>query len=185
MLKKILIGSLMAAMCAGLAVAQTFNDPGKWNAFNDAANGGSSTIKLASATETVEGKETLVFTATGAVTTKYQYGFVGIAIDADKTTLEILKTGKGISFKTKGDGKKYRVKVETTDITDYDVYGYVFVAPTDKAKEFVIKYSDLTQEGWGAKKKFNPANIVKISFQTIGQPIPSFSIKLFDLKANK
>ena len=183
MMKRIIIGSLLAAFCAVFAGAQTFTDPGKWNAYNDTSNGGNSTIKLASATESFGGKDYLVFSATGAVTTKYQYGFIGIAVTPDASTLQILKTGKGITFKTKGDGKKYRVKIETSDITDFDMYGYVFVAPTDNAKEITVKFSDLTQEGWGAKKKFNPANIVKISFQTIGQPIPSYSIKLFDLKA--
>jgi endoglucanase len=183
MMKRVLIGSLLAVFCAVFAGAQTFNDSSKWNAYTDSANGGSSTVKFSSATETVDGKEYLVFTATGAVTTKYQYGFIGIAVAPDQPTLQILKTGKGITFKTKGDGKKYRVKVETSDVKDFDMYGYVFVAPTDKAAEITVKFSDLTQEGWGAKKKFNPANIVQISFQTIGQPIPSYSIKLFDLKA--
>lgn len=185
MIKRILFGSLLIAFCAGFAGAQSFTDPTKWNAFTDAVNGGSSTINLTNASEKIDGQEYLVFSASGTVTTKFQYGLVGIAVTPDKATLEILMTSKGISFKTKGDGKKYRVKVETSDITDFDMYGYTFVAPTDNAKEFTIKFSDLTQEGWGAKKKFNPAKITQISFQTIGQPIPSFSIKLFDLKATK
>jgi len=182
----VLVITTLLVMSGVQLFAQDFINGFKWSVYDDTANGGSSVINMNSAMEKIGGKEVHVVTLTGKVTTKYQYGFAGVAVDPDEATLQALKIGKGISFKTIGDGKQYRVRIETSDITDYDYYGKVFYAPKDsKPKEVVVPYSSLTQEGWGAKKKFNPENIVKISFQTVGQPISSFEFKIIDLKPMK
>ena len=170
-------------LVSGSLIAQTFNDASQWKAFDDAAKGGTSKITKTESMETIDGKEALAITITGAVTTKYQYGFIGVAADPSPETLTFMKTAKGITFKTVGDGHQYRVKIETSDIADFDMYGKTFTAPKDKAGTVTVPYSALAQEGWGAKKKFDPAKITKISFQTVGQPVSSVSVKIIGLES--
>jgi len=181
MKKKLLIAGMFCAVVALCIFAQGVVNGFSWAVYDDTANGGSSVITMKSTTEKIDGKEVYAVTFTGKVTTKYQYGFAGAVANPDDATLAALKSGKGISFETAGDGKKYRVRIETADITDYDYFGKEFVA-SKNAQEIVVPYTALTQEGWGAKKKFDPSKIVKVSFQTIGQPISSFEFKIIDLK---
>lgn len=170
-------------LVSGSLVAQTFNDSERWSSYDDSASGGTSKITKQAAMETINGKEALAITITGMVTTKYQYGFIGVAANPSLATLTFMKTAKGITFMAVGDGQKYRVKIETSDITDFDMYGKEFTAPKGKAVAVTIPFSTLAQEGWGAKKKFDPAKITQISFQTIGQPIASVSFKIIGLES--
>lgn len=182
-MKRCILMTALVLAVSSLISAQTFNDPDKWFAFDDKANGGSSTITKATSMETVGGKETVAVAVTGSVTTKYQYGFIGFGADPSPETLAFMKTAKGIRFQTVGDGKKYRVKIGTSVITDFDDYGFVFTAPAGKPVTITVPYTSLTQEGWGAKKKFDPSKITKVQFQTVGQPIPSVSLKIIGLEA--
>ena len=184
-MKKLLTIVAMALLVMGSLAAQTFNDDAQWASYDDSASGGSSKITKLAAMEKINGKEALGIAITGSVTTKYQYGFIGVAATPSPETLTFMKTAKGITFMAVGDGQKYRVKVVTSDITDFDTYGKEFTAPTGKAVTVTIPYSALAQEGWGAKKKFDPAKITQINFQTIGQPIASVSFKIIDLEAYK
>ncbi len=182
-MKRIMLSAVLSVAAMFALSAQSFNDPDKWFAFDDKANGGSSAITKATSMETVGGKEVVAVAVTGSVTTKYQYGFIGFGADPSPETLAFMKTAKGIRFQAVGDGKKYRVKIGTSVITDYDDYGFVFTAPAGKPVTVTVPYTSLTQEGWGAKKKFDPTKITKIQFQTVGQPIPSVSVKVIGLEA--
>jgi hypothetical protein len=182
MKRSILTVALVLAACS-LISAQAFNDPNKWNGFDDKANGGSSTFTKATTMETVGGKEVVAVAVTGTVTTKYQYGFVGLAADPTPETLKFIKTSKGIRFQAVGDGQKYRVMLATSNITDYDYYNFVFTAPKGTPVTVDVPYTKLTQQGWGAKKKFDTTLITKVQFQTIGQPLPSFTFKIIGLEA--
>ncbi|MDO4505377.1 MAG: CIA30 family protein [Spirochaetales bacterium] len=105
-MKKLLVLIAAALMCSGLFAQAA----GNWVAYSDEeGNGGSST-----AVATVNG-DSVNFS--GTVTTKYQYGYAGIRTD-DAAFIEALKTSKGIKLTVKGDGKKYSVRVETTDRPD-------------------------------------------------------------------
>ncbi len=180
--KRAILALVALVAVAAFAVAQEFKASDKWNAYDDKANGGSSVINKTSEFVKIDGREVLSVTMKGNVTTKYQYGFCGLSADADPATLKAIREGKGIKFLAAGDGKKYRVKVETSDITDYNMFGKEFTAPKGKPVEVVVPFTSLTQEPWGIKKKFDPAKIVKVSFQTIGQPIASYELTVIDLK---
>ncbi len=173
---------LMSAVAVAGIFAQGFTNPDKWFAYDDKADRGNSKVMKASAFEKIDGRDVLSVTMTGEVTKKCAYGFIGMGVTPEPAELKALQTASGIKFKTSGDGRKYRVKVETTDIKDYDVYGFVFEAPKGAPVEITVPYAKMTQEGWGAKKKFNKANITKIQFQTIGQPIPTVEIKIVDIQ---
>lgn len=185
MKKMLFIGITFLFAASSAVFCQSFNKADQWVAYSDKDKGGTSVINTATTNETIDGKEYMVVSASGNVTTKYQYGFVGLSATPDAATLEFMKSAKGISFKTIGDGKKYRVCIETSDITDSDYYGKEFYASKGKAATVTLTYSSLSQEGWGAKKKFDASKIIKIHFQTIGQPIAAYSFKLFDLNAVK
>ncbi len=180
-MKKILAVAVAFAI-AGALSAQSFNNPDKWGAFDDKGDKGDSIVKKESSFEERAGKNVLKVRLTGKVTTKFKYGFVGVTAEGDPATVKALQTGKGIVFKTVGDGKKYKVRVETSDVKDYDFYCFVFTAPVGTETEVVVPFEKLAQEGWGAKKKFNAANASKVGFQTVGQPHDSIDVTIIDLK---
>ncbi|MCD1653411.1 CIA30 family protein [Treponema zuelzerae] len=181
-MKKIM-GVLILGCVLGALGAQEFKNFENWKTFSDEADGGDSKIATESSFIKLNGKEVLTVRATGKVTTKFQYGFAGMNAEPDPKTAEVLKSGTGVSFWTKGDGKTYRVRVETSNITDYDYYGFVFTAAKGKDIEIKVPYKSLKQEGWGGKKPFDPTKITKISFQTVGQPLESFELILSGLAA--
>ena len=173
---------LMMALTAAGVFAQGFTNPDKWFTYDDKADRGNSKVSKASAFEQIDGRDVLSVTMTGEVTKKCAYGFIGIGVTPEPAELKALQGASGIAFKAAGDGRKYRVKVETSDIKDYDVYGFVFEAPKGAPVEISVPYAKMTQEGWGAKKKFKKENITKIQFQTIGQPIPTVELKIVDIR---
>ncbi len=173
---------LMTALTAASIFAQGFINPDKWFTYDDKNDRGTSKVSKASAFEQIDGRDVLSVTMTGEVTKKCAYGFIGIGVTPEPAELKALQGATGIKFKASGDGKKYRVKVETSDIRDYDVFGFIFEAPKGEPVELVIPYSKMTQEGWGAKKKFKRENITKIQFQTVGQPHATVELKVIDIQ---
>lgn len=182
MTKRAVLALVAFVACACIASAQEFKASEMWNAYNDKADGGSSVIEKTSEIVKIGDRDVLSVTVKGSVTTQFQYGFCGLAASADPATLKALREGSGISFQTKGDGGKYRIRVETSDITDFNMFGKEFTAPKGKPVEIVIPFKSVAQEPWGIKKKFDPSKITKISFHTIGQPIPSYELTVIDLK---
>jgi hypothetical protein len=176
-------GILFAAIFCAVTLACFAEDAKQafsWKTFDDKARNGTSEITMTESTETANGKDFVAKAFAGKVTTKYQYGFVGAIAIPDAATLEIAKGATGITLKVAGDGKKYRVRVETSDIGDSCYYGKEFTA-TKAEPDLTIPYKSMVQESWGVKKSFNPANITQVSFQTVGQPISSFAFKVIDL----
>ncbi|MEJ2665204.1 MAG: CIA30 family protein [Spirochaetia bacterium] len=166
--------------------SEEFTNADKWFSYNDKANGGNSQIKLTTGNETIGGKSYFVVTATGKVTTTYEYGFVGFGYKPEGAEMDALKAAKGIKFKAIGDGKSYRFRGETTVISDSDYHGKVFSTKKGRVVEVSIPFISLRQEGWGtARGGFNANKLWQISFQTVGQPLSSVSLKLFDFQLIK
>ena len=79
-----------------------------------------------------------------------------------------------VQYKYKGSG--HCMRVETTDVTDYDYYLH---CPGTSAewKTVTAKFKDLSQGGWGSPVEFNPANVKTVSFQVEGgSPADTISI---------
>jgi hypothetical protein len=124
---------------------------GEWTAYTDQeGDGGSSTSKIVSAEEVIDGKTVLVHHVTGNVTTKFQYGFAGWGLDQDEATLELYKTAKAVSFWILGDGKRYTIKFKTDRIMDYGYFEYSFNTEAGEPLlvEVPIKY--FMQPSWAA-----------------------------------
>jgi len=167
---------------------------GSWYYYNDKANDGTSkiiidgkpTTTFKMKEEVIDGKKVQVALLNGEVTLDFQYGFIGVGIKIEGEGKEIIKKAKGIKFKVIGDPSSkcnwYRVRVETTNVKDFDVFGKRFKAYPDKVTEYTIMFSQLTQQGWGKQVGFNTKFIDQISFQTEGQPYEKVVLKIWDLE---
>lgn len=67
-----------------------------------------------------------------------------------------------IRYKYKGDA--HCLRVEISDVKDYDHYKYC-QSKSDVWKTVTVKYKDLAQGDWGEEVEFNPTHAEKISFQ--------------------
>lgn len=191
-MKRFLVAMCVAFLATVSVFAETWNL--EWVEITDIANKGNSSCRVQKADETIGNTKCKnVVTMFGQVTTLYKYGFIGMmsnSLSAENTVngkqasfLQALTNGRGIRFKTTGDGKKYDVRVETKDCTDYCFYCVTFTAPKGGAiTEVEIPYTALKQYSWGAPKPFVKSNITNVSFQTVGQPIPSVNLKIWDFE---
>jgi hypothetical protein len=182
-LKVIVLALVFSGVAAGAFAQQDMTREEGWYSYDDRqGNSGSSVCKFAQAEETIGGKTYMVATMTGSVTTKYMYGFAGFGIKPNAELMAKVKAGKGIKFKAIGDGKKYRFKIETADIKDYDYYGKTFETKAGQVVEISLPFTYLQQEGWGRKIGFNKDKIWQIAWQSVGQPHDSVSLKVFDVQ---
>jgi hypothetical protein len=172
----LLIAGLGSAFAQSFMVA-TYDD--------QASQNGTSTITKTEAEETIGGKKLATYAFEGKVTTKYQYGFVGVLLIPDAATKAALAAGKGVTFKVLGDGKRYRFAVETPGGAD-NHYGKEFATIKNKESTITIDYASMKQElYWGEPKTFKASDIIQLKIQTIGQPIPSFNFKIYDIQILK
>ena len=96
---------------------------------------------------------------------QYKYDpYVGWGVTLDGT-VDYTKYG-GLTYWYKGGA--HTVRVETSDVTNYDVHMMSMKASRTWTKA-VIRFKDLAQEGWGGVEvEFDPAHITNISFQAKG-----------------
>jgi hypothetical protein len=140
--------------------------------YDDSATRGDSSITLHRETLRDEkGEDETVWTARGKVTKKYEYGYAGVAITPDDKTLARLQSdAETIKLRISGDGRRYRVSVETENVTDGNNFGMEITAPK-RTEEIVIPIAGLKQEnGWGRTVMFDRTMITRLKIQTIGQP---------------
>jgi len=139
---------------------------GYWYSFNDNANGGKSRLKQQSWQK--EG-----FVTTGGYQSKgmlhvdvtlekanYQWNpYYAFATSITKTATVNPSTFAGISYWHKGVAHK--VRVETSEVNDYDFYSIRVGASTEWTL-VTIDFSMLNQEGWGKKVPLNLDNSIKL-----------------------
>jgi hypothetical protein len=154
----------------------------EWKVDTDKGNGGTSTITMTP--ETLEGKPGYAFK--GAITNKYEYGFVNVQLYPDDATLEQLKTISGFSFKVIGDGDDLAVKITTSDVKDYAYFEYRFPTAKGYPMTVVVPIEHLMQPSWGrpiGTGIINLKNAQFIEFQTTRNGSPgAFEFKLWDFQ---
>jgi len=153
-----------------------------WSVNGDEDNGGSSTITMKE--ETIS-KGVTGYSFAGAITNKYEYGFVNVKLTPDDATLDILKKCSGFSFKIIGDGDEYAVKITTSDIKDYAYYEYRFPTVKGQAITVVVPVGFLMQPSWGKPvgAGVNTSLAQFIEYQTTRNGNPgTFEFKLWDFK---
>jgi hypothetical protein len=143
---------------------------GTWYDNDDSTDGGTSTVIREIITPGAGGTGHAI-RMRGQVTTNYRYGYIGIG-----TTLAIdgspydISEYTAVSFQVHGDGKQYRMRLESASVTDYDYHGYKFEAKSDGWRTIYVPFSELRQEGWGRHVSWTGTDIRNLSFQTVGQP---------------
>lgn len=184
-MKKLL--SIIFAACLAMPIFSL--EVPNWIAIDDKNDKGSSTAVISVADETIGGKTYKgVVTLKGKVTTDFQYGYAGMMLNNDagdpiaKAFVEALRKGKGVRIAVSGDGKKYDMRLETSDRPDYCFHLISLQAPKGSVKVYEIPYSKLKQYSWGAQKKFDQSKITALSFQTIGQPLSSYELKVISVE---
>jgi hypothetical protein len=155
-----------------------------WGSFNDAANGGSSRIRLVENVEMIDGEPLMTYSLDGEITSQYQYGYAGWYAIPDDATLELLKTARAFTFKAEGDGNTYDVMFCTADISDAAYYRAAFTTRKDQATTVTVKTGQLAQPAdWGIKMPFNQDMATQIQFQTTNNGRPgTFRVKVYDLR---
>ncbi len=161
-----------------------------WYSFNDSENGGDSEIHPKAGkpfTMTESGAKNSKFSAgfKGKVTTKYQYGYIGIGTTLDNISKDISEY-KGICFYVKGDEKIYSVLIgpnRNKVDNEYNDFRFTFLAPTQWT-QVIIPFSSFSQDsGWGKKTELleNLKNAKDIVWQTVSQPHDSVELYVDDI----
>ncbi len=157
---------------------------GYWYAWNDNASGGASTVALATAPvlHAAPANAAAWFVSpplaemTGRVSDVLSWGYVGMAYVLtgwhEPVALQGVNT---VGFWARGDGKQYRVKLESAAVHDNDFHGLNFTAPT--AWTFIrVPFTLLRQEGWGQPVPFTGSDVTTVSFVTVGRPHESIRL---------
>ncbi len=162
------------------------NDFGKyWYTYDDKSNGGDSYISPEAGKTfkmTEKGARNSKYCAgfKGKVTTKYQYGYIGMGTSLSETYIDI-SVYKGIRFYAKGDNKSYNVVISPDRSkvdTEYNDYRFTFLAPENWTL-INIPFTSFSQDlGWGKKTELsdNLKYIRDIIWQTISQPLNSVEL---------
>jgi hypothetical protein len=170
---------------------------GFWYTYDDVQAGGSSRVIPAPGKTFVMSRpgykgEGECACMRGAVTTKFQYGFIGMGYYLSPANVKKpfdISGDLGIRFWHKGDGKSYRVKLVSThpDFINKDSdnqFGNDFHT-TDEWGETEIHFTNLFQQpGWGSKVDLNKAltMVKEIQFVTLSQPLESVELWVDELE---
>ena len=139
---------------------------GYWYSFSDNAQGGKSHVKQQywqkDAFVTTGGYESMAMFHVDVILDKgaYQWNpYYAFATSINKTATVNPSAFAGISYWHKGVAHK--VRVETSEVTDYDFYS--MPVPASNVWTLVtIDFSMLNQEGWGKKIGLNLDNSIKL-----------------------
>lgn len=145
-----------------------------WYLYDDASNGGKSTItftgapagKVAMGGAGYESSRSLEVSCTFDQGTLTYQPYVGFGVwFADKAAPFDASSYAGVAYTYRGAAHTFRI--ETFDVTDFDNFAVKADASTEW-KTVVIPYSQLAQEGWGKAVTFDPKNVGNVSFQVRG-----------------
>jgi hypothetical protein len=181
MKKTLLLILISMVLCAGVAFSQGVPVVGEWIVGTDIENSGDSTITMTQTTR--DGMPAYRFT--GNVTTKYQYGFVQWEIQPNADSLAALRTGKGVSFKILGDGKRYTIKVRMpfSRITDYAYHEFNFNTRAGEVMTIEVPMRMFMQPSWGKAVTMNQRSLETISWQTHEAWRPgTFDVTVWDVR---
>jgi endoglucanase len=160
---------------------------GGWYSYTDQDNGGGSSLVYTGAApgtaamngEGYQSTRSLQVTATFDQGTLSYQPYVGWGVffaKADAPADFSAFTGIGYTYK----GAAHRVRIETFEVKDYDVFGVDLPASTEW-KTVRLAYTDFVQEGWGVKVPFNPKNVGNLSFAMRGNTGQVLSMQIDDL----
>jgi len=156
----------------------------KWIIFSDQQESGSSTVEM----DVNEADEKVTLSGNVALIPNQTYGYASASGTPNAETLSALKAADAISFKIKGDGKKYKLEIRTSDITNYNYYQIRFATVEDQEMEITIPYSWLRQENWGNQVvAFDKSKITRVAFHARAEATITkagdYEFTVWDIKA--
>jgi len=159
-----------------------------WETFDDSGEGGSSSIII---TQEAGGRINASGNLQNIPGLSFTWGYAGFTGFPNDSNLAAFKAADAFSFKTSGDGKKYRVQIQTSDVTDVQIqtftdgcyYQYEFEA-TETEQTIVIPFNFLYQP-WGIQADFNRNNIEAVRFTAhlSSTETGDFEFNIWDLQA--
>jgi len=184
-MKKMWLFMLVGVLfCGGMAFSQGTPVTGEWFVYDDASNGGDSKITVTQVTE--DGQT--AYNYKGNTTKKYEYGFVGWGITPDAAGLKLISSMKNtstITFKVKGDGRRYVLQFMDKKVKDYCSHEFVFNTTAGQVTTVSVQLRQLMQQAWGERVQLRPADVEKIQWQTYeGWRPNSFEITVWDVRIN-
>lgn len=97
-----------------------------------------------------------------------QDGHIGIGRVFNPNGLPVDLGGyDAIAFWAKGDGRPYRILIETDSVDDYDYPQYIITPPENEWKQFVIPFALFKQQGWGLPVPFTASDVIAIVWSTV------------------
>lgn len=169
---------------AGGFIDKVYVASGYWFAWDDQASGGTSWVWLETGElqhPAIPGTDSSFVSPplaemTGAVTAALSWSHVGMGYTFQQGSEPVdLSAYSHLLFYARGDGKQYRVKLESASVEDGDYHGAPFVA--GPAWELVVvPFANLRQEGWGQSVAWTGKDIRTISFVTVGRPHSSIRL---------
>ena len=159
-------------------------DGWKWWTYTDNAAGGISTITITQGSGNDSKK--LIISGNVQKIPGQMWGVASFGTTPDGANLTAFKNADSFSFTCKGDGKKYYVTVDTSDVKDDNFHRKTFTASTTEST-ITVQYSDLVQQtSWGTIIPFNKNNIIRIKIEAWpGDDVTGegpFNITIWDLK---
>jgi len=153
---------------------------GDWFALDDADDGGTSTIEM---TE-VEVDGMVAFHFAGEVTESFQWGYAGFGINPDEATMENLRNTETISFMIRGDGQRYSIQFQTSDVRDYGHFWVVFETVADEAIRVTVPMRNFMQPGWASPVgRLRQENVTGLQWQTHESWRPgAFELTIWDIR---
>ncbi|MBN1411883.1 MAG: CIA30 family protein [Spirochaetales bacterium] len=118
----------------------------------------------------------------GVVTKKCPYGFLAVILNLTEKGKKIIPKTKGVKFRVRGDGKDYRVEFSTPNVIKDNGWYKKVITATPYWTEVTILYSELTQNEWGGKAKWDLSDLSGITVITIGQPHDHVYIEMTDFE---
>jgi monofunctional biosynthetic peptidoglycan transglycosylase len=179
--KLVLVTGIFYGFAMG-SLGETMNDKpsGKWNDWmvvNDSVMGG-----ISQSRPEITDRDTLVFL--GNVSLENNGGFASIRHVAEPFGLE---KGEGIFLRVKGDGKKYQLRVRTSDGFDGMAYKTDFNTEKGEWQEFRFPWNGFTATYRGRLIENAPAleaiNIRQIGFLISDNQEGSFELEIKALEA--
>jgi hypothetical protein len=155
---------------------------GEWFAMDDQGppDYGSSTIEM---TETEVGGMAAHHFA-GEVTTQFQWGFAGFGLEPDDETMELLKTAEAISFMIRGDGQRYSIQFQTSNVRDHGYFWFIFDTTAGSDVRVTIPMRHFMQPAWSVPVgRLNQELVTGLQWQTHESWRPgSFELTIWDVR---
>jgi licheninase len=163
--------------------------PGSWYGYDDGSNGGKSELTFSGATGSAVVMNGAGYASTKSLEVSYRFDkgtytydpYVGFGVSIGTVAAPLdLSRHAGLSYVYKGGA--HRVRVETSEVKDYDNFGVDMPAATTWTP-VTLQFDNFAQEGWGEEAEFVPGHTLALSFGCKGSTGSTGTLQIDDLKA--